>query len=737
MKNILIIAALILFGITNVSSQGRAAQNKANRSSTAEVQKIFNDKDPDFAPNEVPEKWKNESAVVIAQKYKYEYTAEGKRDLNYVETTRRRIKLLDKAAVEKFSTFYFYRSTGVTMYGRKKESTDNFGIMITKANGTTRTIEKKDAIKTELNETPVFFRARLGAAFEYYKVAIPDLEPGDIIDYFLVVHGAGYNFTGGAQALPAVLATMNGDYSVMKIKIDFIVDRGFFINFKSSNGAPDLKKNQNLDRNTYSFSLADQDRNKIDDTRWLYEYREIPTVKFQVCFSQIGRDSRYFLGKIDEPTTSVNAQQIALKVNYWFTTNDYWSTYYVPEIKSRLKRDHGRTTDKNEIAKLAYYYLRNIAFSEKTFSSYSATDLGYMPNSVFARVLYDILKDQDIPCDICVAPDRNISKIDDVVLADELNWFVKTGNDYIFTMTKYSNFKDIDPDLEGQDAYLVKITGNERNQSAVKFTLPVSTTDKNISLFETSAKLDDEMENISVNAKSTLKGAGKIYYNSTALKYYDWEKTDHLAYGGKPPEEEKVESRNKNKIAEAERQKTAKADEERKNKLDLMKEELKDEFTNVVSYDDFQIANDGRRYDAPELIFSEKYKVGDLVKKVGPNYTIDIGLLLGKQVEIDKKEQKRDYNIWLSFARTAEHVIDFEIPAGYKVDGLDALKINIDNATGSFISTPKLEGSKLTLNVKKVYKSNYVKKEDWPKMLEFLDAAYNFTQKKIVLTKGR
>ena len=73
---------------------------------------------------------------------------------------------------------------------------------------------------------------------------------------------------------------------------------------------PELKKNASVDRNTFSFSLVDQDRNKIDDTRWLYEYRELPTMKFQVCFSQIGKDTKYFLGKIDEPTTSVTMQEV-------------------------------------------------------------------------------------------------------------------------------------------------------------------------------------------------------------------------------------------------------------------------------------------------------------------------------------------------------------------------------------------------------------------------------------------
>ena len=122
---------------------------------------------------------------------------------------------------------------------------------------------------------------------------------------------------------------------------------------------------------------------------------------------------------------------------------------------------------------------------------------------------------------------------------------------------------------------------------------------------------------------------------------------------------------------------------------------------------------------------------------MGPNYSVQIGELIGGQVAIDKKEIVREYNIWLNFARTSDFIINFDIPVGFTATGLDALKANVDNNTGTFSVTTNVTGQKLTITVKKVYKSNYFVKEDWPKMVEFLDAAYNFTQKKIILTKGK
>ena len=61
--------------------------------------------------------------------------------------------------------------------------------------------------------------------------------------------------------------------------------------------------------------------------------------------------------------------------------------------------------------------------------------------------------------------------------------------------------------------------------------------------------------------------------------------------------------------------------------------------------------------------------------------------------------------------------------------------VNIENAAGTFGVQASVEGNILTLLVKKHNKNTTVKKEDWPKLLEMLDAAYNFSQKKILLKK--
>jgi len=89
----------------------------------------------------------------------------------------------------------------------------------------------------------------------------------------------------------------------------------------------------------------------------------------------------------------------------------------------------------------------------------------------------------------------------------------------------------------------------------------------------------------------------------------------------------------------------------------------------------------------------------------------------------------------MGFPRSLRNVISFTIPDGYKAVGIQNLNMNIDNETGTFAVQASVEGNTLSILVKKLYKQVTVKKEDWPKLLEMLDAAFNFSQKKILLKK--
>jgi hypothetical protein len=89
----------------------------------------------------------------------------------------------------------------------------------------------------------------------------------------------------------------------------------------------------------------------------------------------------------------------------------------------------------------------------------------------------------------------------------------------------------------------------------------------------------------------------------------------------------------------------------------------------------------------------------------------------------------------MSYARSFTNEINFTIPDGYTVEGLENLNKEVKNNTGGFISTAKVEGNILKITTKKYYSGSYFAAAEWSKMVEFLGAAVDFTNAKVLLKK--
>src|SRR5690348_15183742 len=235
----------------------------------------------EFKATAVPEKWNNESAVIIGQKTQYIFTrlASGKRYTTVVrirEYIHKRIKLQDKAALEQFSTFYY-----VTM---GKDGKADYQII--KADGKQVDVNMKNAIEEE-NDIPAIYKPiyyRLG--IKYFKIAIPDLAVGDIIDYTVNstidwdMKEAGIGFT------PFIFSLAN-TYPTMYQQYRFVMANGMKVKFRGFNGASNLKMDAKAsvfgDKESYvAYYMLDKDREKTTEERWSYELRNTPSVKFRV-----------------------------------------------------------------------------------------------------------------------------------------------------------------------------------------------------------------------------------------------------------------------------------------------------------------------------------------------------------------------------------------------------------------------------------------------------------------------
>jgi hypothetical protein len=186
--------------------------------------------EPEFKVVAVPDKWKIESAVILAQKIDYAYLRKSMANVMTIrEYVRKRIKLQDKNALENFSEFY---------YGCMEETDVAYSVIKI-------TVEVKidlsNAIEVNKDVPGIYKPIYLTSNTSFYKLAIPDLEIGDIIDFHYESAEDVALQKGYGEFTPYVF-TLTYNYPVLYQKFQFDLDKGTNAMFKSYNGAPNSGK---------------------------------------------------------------------------------------------------------------------------------------------------------------------------------------------------------------------------------------------------------------------------------------------------------------------------------------------------------------------------------------------------------------------------------------------------------------------------------------------------------------
>lgn len=682
---------------------------------------------------DIPQEWSNESAVIIYKNENYDFHKFGK-NVTYTTSVRKRIKLLDKAAVEEFSEFAFikrFRSSKGRFSWKKKGDT-YVGVKIIKPDGSVTEIDvEKDAIEVD-GET---------------KLAISNLEVGDIIDYYSYKNEpfkSTYAF-----GFEPVETSLNEEYPIMDFKLFFETENDFFINFKSFNGAPELKVIPTEKKNMRRYELSESNIPKREYTRWFYPLVELPTYKFQVYFARSGkfedRALAFLPEKEDIIKTSVSQDEVLDLYDSRFKPNGD-----VGDVKSFFK---GKTfSSDSEKVTAAYYYMRHYYLTrymeafyarESSISSYPFMVYGnnvvFIQNQKqFIRHFTEFLKRQKIDYSIVVGKKRYDGSIDELLLERNLNVMVKVKTAeplYAQFFSPHTNINEFSPLMEGTDVLLLSSEKNKKRIDKIdRGTLPTSSYEDNETKKEMIVSLNDDFSGLSMTAVNSYKGHQKSDQQYDRLLFSDYVFEDYEKYGTESWIE--MTRGKKNKI---------KYQKEMDALIEKLKTKQKERFEGsangeygVEDIEDYTyiINNNGRYAHDSYFTFTESFTAKNaLIKKAGPNYIFEIGKLIGGQIDLEEKERQRTENVYLPNPRVFNYTITFNIPEGYTVAGLDKLNKNVDNSTGAFISTAKIEGNQLLVTTSKRYKNYYEPNSNWSKMILFLDEANQFTNEKVLLKK--
>jgi len=724
----------------------------------------------EFKVTTVPDKWKNESAVIIGQKTEYLFTriASGKNYSTVVrinEFIHKRIKLQDKNALEKFSTFSY------VMMG--KDGSAEYKII--KANGREETVDMKTAIEDESDIPSIYRPIFYSLNVRSQKIAIPNLEVGDIIDYTLKSTMYWDMKMDGIAFKPFMFSLAN-NYATVYQQYRFTMANGMKVQYRNYNGAPNLRFDSRAsvygDRESYlSYFLMDRDREKSSDARWNYELRSTPSVKFRVILLADNDPSSKGLGEATVDRAGLDPEQVykryagaAAYITPTVTSLVGYTTEYITK-----KKEEGVLKTDDDVIRECYYCMRKV-FLEMYYKGPVHSDLEkYMTgkklykkvlaaekrngpdkeeredevriNSItFATALRLALAAQKIPAELQVYVPRSLGAWRDAIFMDELDFVLKVKSKRKFYFLEaFNNFDAFGTPyqyMEGAEGY--SIAYDEANRY-YRSSIPASTCNDNVEKQEYTVRFSDAMDILKVertssylgNEKSAVIGNANLdrsYLNYDFAKYYV-ETNKDKGKKKKGNTEETVSSGDQKKYDDPDKE------EHIKERKEIFEKSLKEEL-DVDKYDNFELVQDGRYGDTAMLKFRETFSLKKLISKAGKNYIFEIGKLIGDQIKLEQDElAARKVDIWIPHAKTIENDMAINIPPGYTVDGLQELNMNIDNESGAFISSAKLDNDKVLVTTKKLYKKNFDKKEAWPNYIAFLEPAYKFSQLKIVLKK--
>lgn len=690
---------------------------------TKNAKQVWEENDPDFSTNSIPDKWKNESGVVIGYREQVLFDKQksgflgGKADLILYEKKRMKIKLLDKSSVNDFSEIYF----------RYADKTDGFSAFVYKNDGTKKEVALNKAVSIDDNDrVPDFFKSffdrNISRRNEYYKVPVNDLVPGDILE-FAAVTSSKFSVKGlSYYPFDPQYELCNKPLPIMMHKIIVETDNKSFITAKSTNGAPEFQQSANGEFNVYTWT--DRDRGRVKDVNFINEYMVLPMMKYQIVYTNGNEYKGLFAGSKGQIKSEFDTREIGKKAferyasagnTYVYGANAQLNAVY-NFIWGKLKKLGLDDITDEMFIKQAYYHVRHT----QVYSSY------YYSEKQFAYLMGELMRRQKIPVDIIVTTPGNLTRLSDLLFEDELSWSVRVKDKYVFSATEHSNLYDMQENILGNDAYRLPLNSKETTE-AVK--IPESAAADNVSRYELAVTLDPKMQDMDVSRISFHSGLQKKIYSAEALQFIPYMFEDFKTYDG----EDDMDALPTKYQDEYYEKRKALKEEFARLKPEYMKKQAVEEFGTEITYKNFEMMSDGRSMKKPDLKFKESFVITGKTRKAGKKVLVNLSSLMGGQLQIKKDERERTFDIDVRRPRTIQWNIRFTVPAGYTASGLENLNTNVENETGTFKSIAKMEGNVIVVDITKIYKQKNISKAKWPDMLAFVDAAYNFGHKLILL----
>lgn len=684
---------------------------------------------PEFAGYSVPEELNTESVVVIAHHEQLEAAVKNalwskslSPVLQYTHIDRIMVKINDKAALDEYSTLFYEEEVNIMLYNVVQTI---IGARVIKPDGTIKEVDI-DGNAVDITEGKKDKK-------ESKRLAIPDLQAGDILDYFYCK-----KMELETIQVPPLLFSFYSKYPVLSYSVHGEFENKLTVEYKSINGAPDLK----VSKDTFNNMILDVQQKNLQQVgdlrkiRWLSAFRDFPMIRLSV------------LNNSSKLLQTANARKSGL-----FKDVPYEDI--LKDAKGLLAKQDMlwmKDIDKKVNAALTNYKQKNPDLSKEDLASciydvlcfYWPNDLNNYPPAKFFVRLQQILSENDIECKFILTTNRYGARRNGVVSMDDLSFALTANQNKQFFPFVNENILagEIPGKYQGElaSALVIDKNGKKFKQQIEKgsiedIRIPETTYHENRNRSKMKVEFSDNdplLLNIDRNTIYTRNLKEDLF--SLLMLYEDWDKAMRKRLLiDKTLMEELQEDKREQKHIEAY---TSLFDAKRKEQKDAIKLEVT-AYHNIEPKEviDYSVNSLGIVASDPNLDYDIKYQVDGFVTKAGENLILDAGKLIGIQWAPTPGERERTADAYIPTARQFENEIEVLIPPGYNLQGFEALNCRMENEYGAFEAEASYADQVLKIKTKKIYKRPFVPKEDWPMLLEMIDKANDFYIRSVVLKK--
>lgn len=696
------------------------AQTKEEEKYAALVQEIRNEvwsmNLPDFKNTTVPEKYKNEPAVVLAayeqleliRKTKFDWSGAAltKQQITYRSIYRQMVYINSQSALESMSEYSFQSRRKERYTGDEEQRV--LGIRILKPDGTVKEIDPSEYVKD--NEDGKSYRKNLQES--YKKLAVPGLEVGDIIDIFF----AEYSVINNRNPDPMSFYFME-KYPMLAYSIHCEIDSKLSTFYRCLNGAPDFTQRIDSTGN-YILDLRVGDLGRTLPASWYNSARQTPMILMYI-----------YNIKTPYPWTPPSAKKQGMQANpdaqamisdtraFIKSPIKIWSGLLSGrknEISKALKAKQAEGWSDEKLMDYLYQYC---------FLRYMQMGADYSPEK-FILLVHNLMEKAGIPHQVGITTQRKQEPLSQLINYANTIWFIYLeANGKCYAPPSYYNYpSEVPAYLQGEEAIL---------EDNTRITLPASTADDNRNLTTITASIDDNTLNLSRHEE--IYGSLKRKIQPYLVLDEDLGNSLRRQLGITATIYDETKEKYRTNQQERYRQEREKEKDGYRNEVIAYHGSDEGLGANIG----YKLLSIGNRADSIAFAYQTDYTLDGYVKKAGQNLLLSAGLLIGSQPEIKGEERRRSEDIYQEMPKTYLWDIKVRLPQDYQIasDGLEKMNTRTENECGAFIARATVENNMLHLQVEK--RTNHMSEpvSNWQKILDIFDAAKAYETLTIALKK--